>query len=135
MTWRDAILVGCFQALALVPGASRSGVTITAGLFAGLSRPAAARFSFLLSLPGIFAAGLKEMYDDRKELSASGGDALNLAVATAVAGVVGYASIAWLLGYLKRHPTYVFVVYRLFLAAALLPCCRPGGSRTCPPRT
>jgi len=120
VTWFDAIFIGCFQALALIPGASRSGSTITAGLFAGLSRPAAARFSFLLSLPSILGAGLKEMYDDRTKLFASGGNVLNLVVGTAVAGVVGYWSIAWLLGYLKRHPTYVFVVYRLFLAAAIL---------------
>jgi undecaprenyl-diphosphatase len=120
ITWRDAILVGCFQALALIPGASRSGTTITAGLFAGLSRPAAARFSFLLSLPSVLGAGLKEMYDDRHELFSSGGNVRNLVVGTAVAGVVGYASIAWLLGYLKRHPTYVFVIYRLLLAAALM---------------
>jgi undecaprenyl-diphosphatase len=120
VTWADAIFIGCFQALALIPGASRSGTTITAGLFAGLSRPAAARFSFLLSLPSILGAGLKEMYDDRHDLFASGGNILNLVVGTAVAGVVGYASIAWLLGYLKRHPTYVFVIYRLVLAAALM---------------
>ena len=120
ITWAAALFIGCFQALALIPGASRSGVTITAGLFAGLSRPAAARFSFLLSLPSILGAGLKEMYDDRHELFASGDNVLNLVVGAAVAGLVGYASIAWLLGYLKRHPTYVFVVYRLFLAAVLL---------------
>jgi undecaprenyl-diphosphatase len=120
VTWLDAIFIGCFQAMALIPGASRSGTTITAGLFAGLSRPAAARFSFLLSLPSILGAGLKEMYDDRTELFASGGNILNLVVGTAVAGVVGYLSIAWLLGYLKRHPTYVFVIYRLLLAATLI---------------
>ena len=95
-------------------------MTITAGLFAGLSRPAAARFSFLLSLPSILGAGLKEMYDDRHELFGSGHEVLNLVVGAAVAAVVGYWSIAWLLGYLKRHATYVFVVYRLFLAAAIL---------------
>jgi undecaprenyl-diphosphatase len=120
ITWADAIFIGCFQALALIPGASRSGTTITAGLFVGLSRPAAARFSFLLSLPSILGAGLKEMYDDRKELFASGDEVLKLVVGAAVAGVVGYLSIAWLLGYLKRHPTYVFVVYRLLFAAVLI---------------
>jgi undecaprenyl-diphosphatase len=120
ITWWDAISIGCFQALALIPGASRSGVTITAGLFAGLSRPAAARFSFLLSLPSILGAGLKEMYDDRSKLFGSETDVVNLVVGAAVAGVVGYLSIAWLLGYLKRHATYGFVVYRLILAAAIL---------------
>ena len=120
VTWRDAILIGCFQALALMPGASRSGVTITAGLFAGLSRPAAARFSFLLSLPSILGAGLKETYDDRTKMFASGDDVLNLVVGMAVAGVVGYLSIAWLLGYLKRHATYGFIVYRLVLGVTII---------------
>jgi len=133
VTWRDAILMGCFQALALIPGASRSGTTITAGLFAGLSRPAAARFSFLLSLPSVLGAGLKEMYDDRHELFASGGSVMNLVVGTAVAGVVGYASIAWLLGYLKRHPTYVFVIYRLVMAAALMAMLSAGWIQDVPP--
>jgi len=119
ITWADALLIGLFQALALVPGASRSGTTIPAGLFAGLSRPAAARFSFLLSLPVILGAGLKEMYDDRRHLFHTGSDVIRLVVGAGVAGIVGYWSIAWLLGYLKRHPTYVFVVYRLFLAAAI----------------
>jgi undecaprenyl-diphosphatase len=119
VTWADAIFIGCFQALALVPGASRSGVTITAGLFAGLSRSAAARFSFLLSLPTMLGAGLKEMYDDRHDLF-SEGNALNIVVGAGVAAVVGYAAIAWLLGYLKRHPTYVFVVYRLIFAVVLI---------------
>jgi undecaprenyl-diphosphatase len=133
VTWADAVFIGCFQALALVPGTSRSGTTITAGLFAGLSRPAAARFSFLLSLPSILGAGLKEMYDDRHKLFASGENVLNLVVGTAVAGVVGYASIAWLLGYLKRHPTYVFVVYRLLLAAILVAMLSAGWIKDVPP--
>lgn len=120
VTWRDAILMGCFQALALIPGASRSGVTITAGLFVGLSRPAAARFSFLLSLPSILGAGLKEMYDDKDKLFHSGSDVVNLVVGAAVAAVVGYWSIAWLLGYLKGHATYRFVIYRLILGIAIL---------------
>ncbi len=120
VTWRDAIFIGAFQALALIPGASRSGVTITAGLFAGLSRPAAARFSFLLSLPSILGAGLKETFDDRHKLFHSQADILNLVVGAGVAGIVGYWSIAWLLGYLKAHATYRFVVYRLILGVAIL---------------
>lgn len=119
VTWRDAILIGCFQALALVPGASRSGVTITAGLFAGLLCPAAARFSFLLSLPSMLGAGLKEMYDDREELLGNSDNLLNLVVGAGVAGIVGYLAISWLLGYLKHHATFGFVVYRLVLGVAL----------------
>jgi undecaprenyl-diphosphatase len=118
-TWADAILVGLFQALALIPGASRSGVTITAGLFAGLSRPAAARFSFLLSLPSILGAGLYDAYKDRHEMLRTETDVVNLVVGASVAAVVGYASIAWLLGFLKRYSTYGFIVYRLALAALL----------------
>ena len=68
---REALWIGFWQCLSLMPGASRSGTTITAGLFAGLSRPAAARFSFLLSLPAVLGAGLKELYDERKELLGS----------------------------------------------------------------
>ncbi len=115
--WRDAIVVGCAQAVALIPGSSRSGCTIAGGLFCGLTREAAARFSFLLSLPAILAAGVFQLRDlplaNREEM-------LNLVVATAVSFVVGYASIAWLLGYLRRHTMWLFIWYRLVLGAVLL---------------
>lgn len=117
--WRDALWVGGFQALSLMPGGSRSGTTITAGLFAGLSRSSAARFSFLLSLPAILGAGLKEAYDDRAELGKPG-ELVPLLVGLLVSGVVGYLSIAWLLGFLKRHSTAVFVVYRIVMGLAIL---------------
>lgn len=118
--WGTALWIGCWQALALMPGASRSGTTITGGLFAGMTRPAAARFSFLLSLPVMTAAGLKELYDERHELLGSADHAVPLVVATLVAGVVGYASIAWLLHFLKRYSTAGFVVYRIVLGVAIL---------------
>ena len=118
ITWRDALWIGAFQALALMPGGSRSGTTITAGLFAGLARPVAARFSFLLSLPAILGAGLKEMYDERASLFAS--DQLApLIVGLLVSAVVGYLAIALLLNFLKRYSTAVFVVYRLALATTI----------------
>ncbi|MBY0512950.1 MAG: undecaprenyl-diphosphatase UppP [Gemmataceae bacterium] len=131
ITWVDALWVGLWQALALMPGGSRSGTTITGGLFAGLSRPAAARFSFLLSLPAVLAAGLKDLYDEYKKLKhpdpdgppsllASGDDVAALAVGTLVAAVVGYAAIAWLLRFLQRYSTAVFVVYRVALGVAIL---------------
>jgi undecaprenyl-diphosphatase len=120
VSWPDAILIGFWQALALIPGASRSGVTITGGLFQGLSRETAARFSFLLSLPSIFAAGVYELYKEREELLQSSDSILNLVVATVVSGIVGYWSIAFLLGYLKKHTTYVFIIYRLILGVLLL---------------
>ncbi len=120
ITVREALWIGLWQCLALMPGASRSGTTITAGLFAGLSRPAAARFSFLLSLPAILGAGLKELYDERRELLGSRDQAVPLIVATLVSAVVGYLSIAFLLGFLKRYSMGAFVVYRLILGAAIL---------------
>ena len=117
---REALWIGFWQCLALMPGASRSGTTITAGLFAGLSRPAAARFSFLLSLPAVLGAGLKELYDERKELLGSSDQAVPLIVATLVSCIVGYLSIAFLLGFLKRYSMGVFVVYRLILGGVIL---------------
>jgi undecaprenyl-diphosphatase len=118
--WWDAWVVGLFQAVALIPGASRSGVTITGGLFRNMTRETAARFSFLLSLPAVFAAGVKELIDERKELLASHEDVLNLVVAIVISGLVGYASIAWLIGYLKKHTTYIFIGYRIGLGGLLI---------------
>jgi undecaprenyl-diphosphatase len=118
-TWRDAITIGLAQALALVPGSSRSGVTITAGLFAGLERETAARFSFLLSIPSIFAAGVFQLWSARAALFATTNDLAALVIATLVALVSGYASIAFLLGYLKGHSTLVFILYRLVLGGLL----------------
>jgi undecaprenyl-diphosphatase len=120
LTWRDALLVGMAQAVALIPGASRSGVTITAALFLGMSRSTAARFSFLLSLPAVFGAGVLELYSKGHELAGSRENAVNLVACTVVSGVVGYASIAWLLTYLKTHSTYLFIVYRIILGIVLL---------------
>lgn len=120
VTWFDAIAVGLAQAGALVPGVSRSGVTITAGLFAGLSRETAARFSFLLSLPSVLAAGVYQLYRARGDLLGTSDDALALAAATFVSGIVGYASIAFLLGYLKTHSTLVFIAYRLMFGGLIL---------------
>jgi undecaprenyl-diphosphatase len=118
--WWDAIGVGLAQAVALIPGASRSGVTITGGLFLGIRRDAAARFSFLLSLPAIFGAGLFELFHQRHKLLETQAHLLNLATATLVSGIIGYATIAFLLSYLKRHSTYVFIIYRLVLGGLLL---------------
>jgi len=118
--WSDALGIGLAQALALVPGSSRSGVTITAGLLAGMSREAAARFSFLLSLPSVLAAGVYQLYKARGSLLATQEDAIGLLIATVISGVVGYASIAFLLTYLRRHSTYVFIAYRLLLGGLIL---------------
>jgi undecaprenyl-diphosphatase len=115
---RDALAVGFAQVLALIPGSSRSGSTIMGGLFAGLTRETAARFSFLLSIPAIAASGVLELKEAIHKLPA--GTHLPLIVATIVSGVVGYASIWFLLRFLRTHSTGVFIVYRLLVGAAIL---------------
>ena len=113
----DAIIVGAFQVLALIPGSSRSGSTITGGLFSGLKRETAARFSFLLSIPAVAASGLLEL---PKALQSINTGWTAIAVATLVSGISGYLSIAFLLRYLQRHTTYVFVAYRIALGLLLI---------------
>ena len=117
---RDGAAVGLAQTLALVPGVSRSGATISAGLFMGLDRTTAARFSFLLSVPAVVLSGLFELAgilsgSEKQDVSTA-----KLAIATVLAFVVGYAAIAWLLRYLTSHSTIVFVVYRLILGSLVL---------------
>ena len=121
VTLKDGIVVGLMQALALVPGASRSGCTLTGGLFLGLQRDAAARFSFLLSIPATIGAGLFELRHAFKHHAP--GEVLSwgpLVVGTVVSFVLGWLSIAWLLRYLRTRSTFVFIVYRLLLGATLL---------------
>jgi undecaprenyl-diphosphatase len=118
LTVRDGVTIGFAQALALVPGVSRSGSTISAGLFLGLERAAAARYSFLLSVPAVVLSGLFEL---RKIGGGGGGAGAGATIlATVLAFVVGYASIAWFLKYLTRHPVTLFVVYRVVLGVVLL---------------
>ncbi len=114
----DALAVGFAQVLSLVPGASRSGSTIMGGLFAGEKRETAARFSFLLSIPAITASGLLELREAMEKLHPE--SALPLIVATIVSGLVGYASIWFLLRFLRTHSTNVFIIYRLVVGAAIL---------------
>jgi undecaprenyl-diphosphatase len=115
---RDAVVVGFAQALALIPGASRSGSTIMGGLFAGQRREDAARFSFLLMIPAISASGLLELKEAVSVLSAD--DMFALGVGTAVAGVVGYLSIWFLLSFLRKNSTAVFIAYRVIVGTAIL---------------
>ena len=117
LTMRDGWIIGFAQAAALVPGVSRSGATISAGLFLGLNREAAARYSFLLSVPAVVASGLFELRDIGGDNSAGFGAT---ALATLLAFVVGYASIAFLLRWLARHPVTIFVVYRIGLGVVVL---------------
>ena len=118
LTMKDALIVGFAQCLALIPGASRSGTTITAGMFAGMTRDTAAKFSFLLSIPAILASGLLEFYQSLEYISSS--EIVTLAVATAVAAISGYASIALLIKFLKTRTTYSFVIYRIAIGIAVL---------------
>lgn len=115
---KDALAVGCAQVLALIPGSSRSGSTIMGGLFAGQTRETAARFSFLLSIPAIAASGLLELKEAIEKLPPGSYGAL--VVATIVSGLVGYASIWFLLRFLRTHSTGVFIVYRVIVGGAIL---------------
>jgi len=119
ITLKDALVVGVAQMFALVPGVSRSGSTIAAGLLRGLDRAEAARFSFLLSIPAITGAGLKELWDLVQEGIGEGG-VLTLVTGTVVSFVVGYAAIAGLIAFLKKRSVMVFVAYRIALAVLLL---------------
>ena len=115
---RDGLLVGLAQAMALVPGVSRSGSTLTASLFDGWERPAAARFSFLLGIPAITLAGLVQL-KEAIESPANGG-LVPMLVGILAAAVVSWLAIAWLLRFLQRHSTWVFVAYRLLFGLAIL---------------
>ncbi|MBN2495323.1 MAG: undecaprenyl-diphosphatase UppP [Deltaproteobacteria bacterium] len=116
--WLGGLLIGLAQALALIPGASRSGVTITAGLFVGLKRADAARFSFLLSVPAVAASGLYELSSLARS-SPAGVPWLAVALGTAAAAASGYAAIAFLLRFLQKRSTAVFIAYRLLLGGAI----------------
>ena len=117
--WADCFVMGCAQALALLPGTSRSGITIAAGMLGGLDRRTAARFSFLLSLPAIAAAALLELVEERHALLGSR-EAVEAAVwGTLTAAIVGYAAIRWLLRILTSHTLWPFIAYRIALAGLL----------------
>lgn len=119
MNYADYLTIGAAQALALFPGVSRSGITITAGMFRNLDRAAAARFSFLLSTPIIFGAGMKAL-KDIIETGLPASEVTAFIVGFIAAAVSGYAAIAFLISFLKKNSLTVFVVYRVFLAVALV---------------
>jgi undecaprenyl-diphosphatase len=116
ITLVDAIVMGVVQCLALIPGVSRSGATISAGLFCGLERVAATRIAFLLGIPALVGAGVYELKD------ALTGDvgAVPLIVGTVVSFIVAYASVAWLLRFVAKHSIEVFAFYRLLLGIVLV---------------
>ena len=110
MTWLDALIVGLFQIIAVFPGASRSGSTISGGMFRGFDRPSAARFAFLMSVPVMLAAGGFEMLDVLK-MPNLGAFVPLLVVGFVTAAVVGWFAIKWLIDYLSKHSLYVFAAY------------------------
>jgi undecaprenyl-diphosphatase len=139
LTLQDSQVVGWAQVLALIPGASRSGTTITAGLFRGLDRESAARFSFLLSIPAITAAGLYKLGkavayvlkpskftpEEAMRMNPLGGaltgaDVAKFVVAALVAGLFAYGVIRWFLGYMQEHDTRGFIIYRIVLGVVIL---------------
>jgi undecaprenyl-diphosphatase len=126
LTIMDGIWMGLGQALALIPGCSRSGSTLTAGLFMGLERAAAARFSFLLGIPSITLAGLSSL-KDAFDSGFAGVSAVSLIVGTLSAAVFSYLSIAWLLKFLQTHNTFIFIWYRLAFGLAILTAISMGG--------
>jgi undecaprenyl-diphosphatase len=119
ITFSDALVVGCAQATALVPGVSRSGSTITAGLFRNMTREAAVRFSFLLSTPIIGGAVLLKLHELKKE-GLPPGMGMPFAVGVVVSAIVGYAAVAWLIRYLQSHTLKVFILYRIVAGVAVI---------------
>lgn len=121
LTVKDAVLLGFAQAMALIPGVSRSGGTITMGLLLGLTREAAARISFLLAIPAVLGSGFFELYTEWNTLGAPGSPGLvNTAIATVIAFGVGYAVIVWFLKLISHHSYTPFVLYRIGASGAIL---------------
>jgi undecaprenyl-diphosphatase len=120
LSTRDGIAIGLAQSLALIPGVSRSGATMSAGLLLGLQRPAAAKFGFLLAIPAVVASGVFQL--EGIVSGEEGGDEpfSYVAIATVISFVVGYAAIAWFLRYLAHHSVRVFVIYRILLGSLVL---------------
>ena len=119
ITWKDAVIAGCFQLLAVFPGVSRSGSTIVGGMTRNLDRPSAARFSFLMSVPIMIAAGLLSTVDLFK-MPGTGSILPQILVGFVTAIVVGYLSIRWLLGYLAKRPLYIFAGYVVVVGFVIL---------------
>jgi undecaprenyl-diphosphatase len=118
ITLLDSLIVGFFQCLALIPGASRSGSTLTGGLFCGINRSDAARFSFLLGIPAILASGLLSFVEALEYVNT--GDLANIIIAGLTSAISGYFAISFMLHFLKTRSTMLFIVYRIVLGALLL---------------
>lgn len=118
VTWKDTLIVGIVQCLALIPGVSRSGATMSAGLLRDLDRVTVTKLSFFLSIPALFGATILQVHDYSGQI-ADGIGWTNTATATLVSFVVGYAAVAWLLKFISRHSYSIFIAYRLVLGALL----------------
>lgn len=116
----DSLFIGFFQSIALIPGTSRSGSSITGGFFRNMTREEAARFSFLLSIPAVLISGLYELYSERAALFTNTESIESLIVGTVVSGIVGYLSIWFLLSYLKKHSMMIFIIYRIIFGILIL---------------
>lgn len=119
LDWKDALVIGGAQCLALVPGVSRSGASISAGLFRDLDRVTATRFSFLLSIPSLLAAAVLQAVTRYDEIAGGVGWGPTL-VATVVSFAVAYAAVAWLLRFVTRHSFTAFIVYRVIVGMVVL---------------
>jgi len=119
VTWKDTLAIGVTQCLALIPGVSRSGATMSAGLLRGLDRVSVTRLSFFLSIPALLAAGALQAVSEAGAISRGVGWPATL-VATAVSFAVAYGAVAWLLTFISRHSYTVFIVYRVALGALVL---------------
>jgi undecaprenyl-diphosphatase len=118
VTWKDTLIIGIVQCLALIPGVSRSGATMSAGLLRDLDRVTVTKLSFFLSIPALFGATVLQVHDYSGQI-ADGVGWVNTATATLVSFVVGYAAVAWLLRFIARHSYRVFIAYRLVLGSLL----------------
>ena len=119
VTWKDTLIIGTAQALALIPGVSRSGATMSAGLLRDFDRVTVTRLSFFLSIPALLAAGVLQIADEHDNIATGVGWPATI-TATVVSGAVGYLAVAWLLKFVARHTYTVFIVYRVALGALLL---------------
>ncbi len=132
LTWRHGVLFGLAQSLALIPGVSRSGATIAAGLAMGYQRVAAAKYAFLLAIPAVVGSGLFKLSDIANDpVEPAWGP---IALATVVSFVIGYAVIAWLLRYISTHNFLPFVIYRIGLAVLVVVLLLTGVLEPLPPQ-
>jgi undecaprenyl-diphosphatase len=118
LTIKDTLIIGLAQAFALIPGSSRAGTTITGGLFVGLKRASAARFSFLLSMPAIFLSGVLQVYEAWFMVEQS--MVINIIVSSIISGISGYIAIDFLLKFLRKYTTFTFIYYRIALGIIIL---------------